>query len=84
METVYLYIDWGSQPSRAVASFCIINNIPHVIQETKLFEGQTRTKEFKAISPPMTVPAITHNGLSLYESHAILTYLCNVFPIEDH
>ena len=49
-----------------------------------MISGETSTKEFEAISAMRTVPAIVHNGLSLYESHAILVYLASVFPIEDH
>ncbi|CAG9314896.1 unnamed protein product [Blepharisma stoltei] len=84
MDTVKVYIDWYSQPSRAVAALCLLANIPHEIIETQLFRGDTRTKEFQAISPPMTVPAIVHQEMPLYESHAILTYLSTAFNVADH
>jgi glutathione S-transferase len=84
MSTVTLYIDYLSQPSRAVLSFCLINNIPISVVETKIIEGGTDTAAFGQVSPAHTVPAIVHNGLCLYESHAILIYLAQVFSVPDH
>ena len=84
MSVVTLYIDFLSQPSRAVLAFCLINNIPHVVKETSIIQGDTVTKAFETVSPVRTVPAITHNGLSLYESHAIMIYLANTFDVPDH
>ena len=83
MSRLTLYIDYLSQPSRAVLAFCLINNIPFTVKEVEILKGETNSKEFEAISPTRTVPAITHNGLCLYESHAIMIYLSSVFPIED-
>jgi glutathione S-transferase len=67
-----------------VLSFCIINNIPVEIIETEIISGATESKPFISVSPAKTVPAITHNSLSLYESSAILIYLCSVFSVPDH
>jgi hypothetical protein len=36
---IKLYIDYGSQPSRAVLALCLLNNIPHEVVETSLFKG---------------------------------------------
>ena len=43
---VKLYLDWESQPSRAVAAFLLMNDIPHEIQQIKLFKGEARTKHY--------------------------------------
>ena len=48
MTTVKLYLDWGSQPSRALAAFLIMNEIPHEFVETQLFKGQHRSKRYIA------------------------------------
>ena len=37
---IKLYIDYGSQPARAVLSLCLINNIPHEVVEIKLLKGE--------------------------------------------
>lgn len=84
MSKPILYIDYLSQPSRAVLAFCIISKIPFEVQETGIISGQTNSKEFTEICPARTVPAMVHNGFALYESHAIMTYLASVFPIDDH
>jgi hypothetical protein len=36
---IKLYIDYGSQPSRAVLALCLLNNIPHEVVETSLMTG---------------------------------------------
>lgn len=84
MSKVTLYIDYLSQPSRAVLAFCLINNIPHEVIETEIVKGATDTEEFALISPTRTVPAMTHNGFSLSESNAILIYLSSAFNTPDH
>ncbi|OMJ67174.1 hypothetical protein SteCoe_35739 [Stentor coeruleus] len=82
--SVTLLIDYMSQPSRAVLSFCLVSDIPFEVKEIDIIKGQTDTKEFLDISPSGTVPAIVHNGFMLYESHAILAYLANTFEVQDH
>lgn len=72
---VNLYIDFMSQPSRAVLAYCICNNIPHVIKETRLMERANKTPEYKKISPSGKVPGMEHNGFTAFESHTILRYL---------
>lgn len=79
-----LFIDYRSQPSRAVLAFCLANEIPIEIKETDIRKGQTDTKEFLNISSAGTVPIIVHDGFKLNESHAILVYLANAFNIQDH
>jgi glutathione S-transferase len=51
-------------------------NQPYKSKMISIFEGEGKTKEFGAISPTGTVPAIMlENGETLAESNAILTYL---------
>lgn len=81
---IQLYMDWLSQPSRAVAIFCDINRIPVDITEVKILKKMVRSEEFKQINPNMKVPAIKEGDFTLYESHAILRYLCNSRGLNDH
>jgi hypothetical protein len=37
--TIKLYIDYSSQPSRAVLALCLLNNIPVEIIETTMMSG---------------------------------------------
>ncbi|CAG9323626.1 unnamed protein product [Blepharisma stoltei] len=80
---VILYMDYISQPCRAVLAYMMINQIPYEIREIRIFKGQTLTDEFKAISPTQKLPTIVHQGFTLVESHAILTYLASVFPVDE-
>ena len=79
-----VYIDWMSQPSRAVIAFLLMNKIPHEIVETKIAEGKTRTPEFKKVNPFGKVPAIADDDFVLFESHAILRYLARKHNVPDH
>lgn len=80
---VVIYLDYISQPCRAVVAYCLINNIPFVPKELRIFRGETRTEEFKAISPLQKIPTIIHDDMTMTESHAIMMYLSNVFPVDE-
>jgi glutathione S-transferase len=41
---IKLYIDYVSQPSRAVLALCILANIPHEVIEVKLFKADHRSQ----------------------------------------
>jgi glutathione S-transferase len=43
-------------------------------------DGSLRTPEFRAVSPAARVPALEIDGLKLFESGAILQYLCETRP----
>lgn len=75
MSELTLYIDYISQPSRAVLCFISICKIPCKVVEIRLFKGAHLTPAYKSISPSQTVPTLIHADLTLYESHAILIYL---------
>ncbi|CAG9311403.1 unnamed protein product [Blepharisma stoltei] len=81
---VILYMDYFSQPSRAVLSFCLIANIPHEVREIRIMRGDHLSEEFSRINPIKTIPTIVHNNITICESHAILAYLATVFHAEDH
>jgi len=81
--TLTLYIDYISQPSRAVLAFCIFNKIPFQVKQVRVLRGETRSADYKKINPFGTVPAIDDDGYILYESHAILRYLAKSRKVQN-
>jgi glutathione S-transferase len=85
-----IYADYASQPSRAVISFCLLNNIKFTLVETRVGKREHMTEEFIAINPNMQVPAIveidktTGEKWNLFESHAILRYLAKTRNVPDN
>jgi len=75
--TLLFYYHPMSQPSRAVLSFLLLNNIPHDKKVINLLKGESRTPEFCKVNPLQFVPAIDDNGFHLSESEAIVRYLMN-------
>ena len=47
MAPIKLYIDFMSQPSRAVLMLLLESNVPFEVKEVKIARGETRSKEFK-------------------------------------
>ena len=41
--------------------------------------GLTRTPEYLAMNPPGLVPTLEETGFSLFESNAIIRYICNAY-----
>lgn len=44
---IKLYLDYASQPSRAVLAFCLLVKIPHQIIETSLMSGAVLLLEYR-------------------------------------
>lgn len=44
---IKLYIDYGSQPSRAVLALCLIGKIPHEVVEISMLEGKVNLLWFR-------------------------------------
>mmetsp|Transcript_26794 Transcript_26794/g.23736 ORF Transcript_26794/g.23736 Transcript_26794/m.23736 type:complete len:86 (-) Transcript_26794:416-673(-) len=76
-QEVTIYMDYISQPSRAVLAFCIFNKIPHKVVEVRVMKGEHLKPEFKAINPFRKVPAIKDGDRVVVESHSILRYLAS-------
>ncbi|KAL4442894.1 hypothetical protein ABPG74_010783 [Tetrahymena malaccensis] len=75
-----IFIDWISQPSRAVVTYCLIENIPHEIIQVRVNALEHRKPDYIQINPSAKVPAISdklENGeiFNLFESHTIMRYL---------
>ena len=76
---IKLYIDFLSQPSRAVYILCLLAKIEHKIEIVSYFKGETRTKEFAKINANKKLPVIDDDGFLIFESGAILRYLSNSY-----
>ncbi|KJE95201.1 glutathione S-transferase domain-containing protein [Capsaspora owczarzaki ATCC 30864] len=79
-----LYFDAMSQPSRAVLILLRANNLPFTPKIINVVKGDQYKPEFKKINPNKKIPVIDDNGFVLFESHAILRYLCNKYNLPDH
>jgi glutathione S-transferase len=79
-----LYVDLLSQPCRAVAIFCRVNEIEADVQVVSVVKKETRQPPFLAINPLGQVPAIDDGGFTLSESHTIMRYLAATRKVADH
>jgi glutathione S-transferase len=79
-----LYVDWLSQPCRAVAMLLMDNNIEHKLHEVNILKGETRGADYKQVNPVGKVPAIIDDGFHLGESHTIMRYICATRNLPDH
>jgi len=80
-----IYMNYRSQPSRALMAFCRINKIPFTTQEIDVFKAQQFTPEFKnKVNGLRAVPVIDEDGFLLSESHSIFRYLCDSRNLPDH
>ncbi|KAJ9555368.1 hypothetical protein OSB04_009982 [Centaurea solstitialis] len=75
-----VYADRMSPPARAVLIFCKVNGIDFEEIQVDILKNQQYTPEYRAINPMHQVPAIVHGRFKLFESHAILIYICCAFP----
>jgi len=75
------YMMPASGPCRSVLMLMKQLNIPHNVKILDLMKGEQNNPEFVAINPQHCVPTIvdTETGFALWESRAILAYLCNKF-----
>lgn len=81
--SVEIYIDHFSQPSRAVIAFLVETSIPYIIKEIRLAKQEQLSKKYLEICPWGTVPALVHNEVKIFESHAIMQYLADTFNVRD-
>ena len=66
----------NSQPVRAVVWTCLINHLPFEFIMTSQNRAAKQPEYLAEVNPRGTIPAIDDDGLVLWESHAILIYLC--------
>ncbi|XP_069703060.1 uncharacterized protein [Periplaneta americana] len=78
------YANLVSQPSRAVALFLKVNNIPHEFKFVDMVKGEHTSEVYEKLNPFKKVPIIDDNGFILRESVGILRYLCRERNVPDH
>ena len=66
----------NSQPVRAVLWLCLINRLPFELVLTSQNKDAKADGYLNNVNPRGTVPAIDDDGVVLWESHAIMIYLC--------
>ncbi|XP_054159968.1 uncharacterized protein LOC128958178 [Oppia nitens] len=88
---IELYMMPMSPPSRAVHMLLKHLNIAFKIKNIDLRNGQQFDADYAKINPVKKVPAIVDNGFNVWESRAIMQYLCNkyapnssLYPIDIH
>jgi glutathione S-transferase len=77
--TIDLYLMRLSPPCRAVQMVAKQLNIDLNLKQLNLRNGEHLTPEFLKINPAHTVPTIVDDGFALWESGAIIQYLCNKY-----
>ncbi|CAD8149121.1 unnamed protein product [Paramecium octaurelia] len=81
--TLTLYYNPISMPSRAVLTLLTLGNVPHTAKVVDLQKQENLTPEYTAINPCQGVPALDDDGFKLFESHAILRYIVNKYQLHD-
>ena len=79
MDEPTLYIDIVSQPARAVMIYLDICKIKYKKVPIRILKGEHLSDAFQKVSVAQTIPTLVHNNLTLYESHAIMTYISSIF-----
>uniref|UniRef100_A0A0K8TVM2 Glutathione-S-transferase n=1 Tax=Epiphyas postvittana TaxID=65032 RepID=A0A0K8TVM2_EPIPO len=74
-----LYYVPGSAPCRAVLLTAKALNINLNLKLVDLHSGEQLKPEYLKLNPQHTVPTLVDDGLSLWESRAIITYLVNKY-----
>ena len=73
----------NSQPVRAVAWTCLMQGLPFEFIMTSQNKAAKTSDYLASVNPRGTIPAIDDDGLVLWESHAILIYLCEKHGWQD-
>ncbi|XP_018299697.1 glutathione S-transferase 1 [Mycetomoellerius zeteki] len=78
-----LYLVVGSAPCRAVRLAAAAIGVDLNLKNVDLKAGEHLKPEFIKMNPQHTVPTLDDNGLHIWESRAIMTYLANQYDKND-
>ena len=82
---IKLFQDPISQPCRAVLILLDINKIPYEPILIDIFKGDQKTnQELRAANPNCQIPTLIEGDFTLYESSAIMKYICNSREVSDN
>ncbi|KAJ9465933.1 Glutathione S-transferase 1 [Diplonema papillatum] len=56
-----------------------LGGVEHEVKDVDLMKGETRTPEFLAMNPAHCVPTLKDGETSLWESNAIMRYICTKY-----
>ncbi len=73
----------NSQPVRAVVWLCLMKNLAFEFIMTSQNKDAKEPAFLNDVNPRGTIPAIEDDGLILWESHAIMIYLCEKHGWQD-
>ncbi len=73
----------NSQPVRAVVWLCLIEELPFEFRMTSQNRDAKTPEYLRDVNPRGTIPAIDDDGFVLWESHAIMIYLCEKHGWKD-
>ena len=73
----------NSQPVRAVVWTCLIKRLPFEFIMTSQNRAAKQPEYLARVNPRGTIPAIDDDGIVLWESHAIIIYLCEKYGWTD-
>ena len=89
---IFLYGDMSSQPARAIwilakANFSKMG--PYEEVAVNLSKGEQNTEWFRKIAPTGKAPALKvqtegKEDFNMFESHAMMVYLCNSRKFDEH
>jgi len=82
--TIDIYLMRLSPPCRAVLMVAKHLNIDLNLKPINLRNGEHLTPEYLKINPSHSVPTIVDDGFALWESRAIIQYLCNKYAPDSN
>ena len=68
-----------SPPARACEVLIKLVDVTLKITNLDIFNGEQNKPEFLAINPAHCVPTLKDDNLVLWESRAIMSYICNKY-----
>ena len=72
-----------SQHARRVVSLFIAGGLPYELRHVAMEKGEHMSPEYLAVNPNHQVPTLLDGNIRIYESNAILRYLCTKHTLTD-